>query len=99
MKKVTIINNISGKVTHGNAQIEDPAEWIAECVDNNSWGLPGEYEVVIEDITEEYEAGEQEKIDDKAEKVQLKNIIKTFKEGNATNKQAQRAIAYLLKRI
>lgn len=38
MKKI-IIKNIAGVQTHG-AQMEDPSEWIAECVAGNYWGLP-----------------------------------------------------------
>jgi hypothetical protein len=38
MKKV-IVKNLSGIQTHG-AEMEDPTEWIAECVAANAWGKP-----------------------------------------------------------
>ena len=38
MKKV-IVENIAGIQTHG-AEMEDPTEWVAECVASNVWGLP-----------------------------------------------------------
>jgi hypothetical protein len=37
MKRVTI-KNLQGIITH-QGQMEDPTQWIADCVQNNSWGL------------------------------------------------------------
>lgn len=38
MKKVIIKNN-SG-IELAKAEMQDPSEWIAECIANNSWGKP-----------------------------------------------------------
>ena len=38
MKKVSI-KNLAGVQTH-SAVLEDPSEWIAQCVAVNAWGLP-----------------------------------------------------------
>jgi hypothetical protein len=38
MKKI-IIKNLAGIQTHG-AVMDDPAEWIVECVASNAWGKP-----------------------------------------------------------
>lgn len=40
MKKITVINNVTG-LSYG-ASLEDAqaATWKQECIDNNSWGLP-----------------------------------------------------------
>jgi hypothetical protein len=38
MKKI-IIKNLDGVQTHG-AEMEDPTQWIADCVAANVWGLP-----------------------------------------------------------
>ncbi len=39
----------------GSSEYQDPSAWIAECVANNYWGLPGEYTVEIEDILAQVE--------------------------------------------
>lgn len=38
MKKV-IIKNLAGIQTHG-AVLEDPTQWVAECIVQNAWGKP-----------------------------------------------------------
>lgn len=38
MKKVIIQNN-SG-IELAKAEMQDPSEWIADCISNNSWGKP-----------------------------------------------------------
>lgn len=43
MKKV-IIKNMAGVQTHG-ADMEDPTQWIADCVAQNVWGLPERQEL------------------------------------------------------
>lgn len=61
MKKV-IIKNLAGIETHG-AEMEDPTQWIADCVANNYWGQPDEYTIEILDITTQIE---QDKINAEA---------------------------------
>ena len=53
MKKV-IIKNKQGIQTHG-AEMLDPTQWIAECVANNSWGLP---ERIVEDLEGSYDTSD-----------------------------------------
>jgi uncharacterized protein (UPF0333 family) len=60
---------------------------------------PKEYTITQTDITAEVEAKEAEELADKNEKDLLKAAIAKFKSGTATNKQVQRAIAYILKRL
>jgi hypothetical protein len=43
MKKI-IIKNKNGIQTHG-AEMENPTEWIANCVSNNLWGKPEQIEL------------------------------------------------------
>ena len=50
MKKV-IIKNKQGIQTHGSEML-DPTEWIANCVANNSWGLP---ERIVDDVEGNYD--------------------------------------------
>lgn len=49
MKKV-IIRNKQGIETHGT-EMENPAQWIAHCVENNFWGKPERW---IKENSEEY---------------------------------------------
>lgn len=53
MKRV-IIKNLEGIQTHG-AEMEDPTQWIADCVAKNSWGLPEEYTIEIIDLDQDYD--------------------------------------------
>lgn len=46
MKKV-IVKDQNGKVKAG-ADLEDPTEWIADCVAKNVWGLPERPELDID---------------------------------------------------
>jgi hypothetical protein len=43
MKKI-LIKNKQGIQTHG-AEMEEPTQWIADCVANNYWGLPEQDEL------------------------------------------------------
>jgi hypothetical protein len=56
MKKV-IIKNLMGEETN-TIVMEDPSEVLANLVDTNYFGLPGEYTVEIIDITSEYALAE-----------------------------------------
>ena len=53
MKKV-LVKNLDGVQTHG-AEMDDPTQWIADCVESGVWGDPAEYTVEIVDITAEHE--------------------------------------------
>lgn len=88
MKRIKILKQ--GIQTHGAELPTSEADsWIADCVANNYWGQPGEYEIVVEDLTQEIEAEKQRKrqleIDETLRKVareQLKGDVAKISDPN-----------------
>jgi hypothetical protein len=65
MKKV-IIKNKAGMISWG-AEMQDPTEWIAQCVAANAWGLPERWVIASEcsedDIKEALDVKEEESLE------------------------------------
>jgi hypothetical protein len=52
MKKI-VVKGVDG-VQIAGAEMEDPTQWIADCVAGKLWGEEGTYSVEIEDISQEH---------------------------------------------